>query len=244
MENAHQLSVSAAFLFVAATTAGLVAARDRERRRATETELRVQRDAAVRAIASLSTALRHRDDGTSDHCDRVAALAARTGRALGLSPERVERFRLAGLVHDVGKIGVRDDVLMKPGALSEDERRRMLRHPEIAAEILAPIALAAAIADLVLSHHECPDGTGYPRGLSGDRLSLDARVLRAVDAYDALVARRPYKPALSHEEALSTLRAMPGQFDVRCVEALAGVVTPLNDGGGLPRADESPRVPV
>jgi HD-GYP domain-containing protein (c-di-GMP phosphodiesterase class II) len=121
-------------------------------------------------------------------------------------------------------------VLLKPAALTEDERRRSLRHPEIAADVLAPIAGAADVADLVLSHHECPDGTGYPRGLSGNRLSLEARVLHAAEAYDALVASRPYKPGLSHAEALATLRAMPGQFDARCVEALAALASPP-DGG-------------
>lgn len=90
-----------------------------------------------------------------------------------------------------------------------------------AAASVAAFAGAADIADLVRSHHECPDGTGYPRGLSGDRLSLEARVLHAADACDALVAERPYQAGLSHAEALSTLRAMPGRFDARCVEALA-----------------------
>lgn len=224
MENANQLALAFAFLFVSAVSAALVAARDRERQRALETELRVQRDAALRAITSLSTALRHRDDGTGAHCERVARLASAMGRALGLSPERVELLRLSGLVHDVGKIGVKDDVLLKPGDLTEEEQQRMLRHPELAAEMLAPITGAAEIADLVLSHHECPDGTGYPRGLAGDRLSLEARVLHVADTYDALVAERPYKSGLSPAEALATLGAMTGKVDARCLEALAGLV--------------------
>lgn len=220
MENANQLALAGAFLFVALASAALVDARDRARRRAAETELRVQRDAALRAIASLSTALRHRDDGTGAHCERVARLAAATGRVLGLPADRVETLRLAGLVHDVGKIGVRDDVLLKPGALTDEERQRLVRHPDIAAEMLAPIAGAADVAALVVSHHECPDGTGYPRGLAGDRLSLEARVLHVADAYDALVAERPYKEGMPHAQALETLRAIPGKFDLRCVGAL------------------------
>jgi putative nucleotidyltransferase with HDIG domain len=230
MENANQFALAAVFLFVSAVSASLVAARDRERRRAMETELRVQREAALRAIASLSTALRHRDDGTGAHCERVARLASDLGRALGLPPERVELLRLAGLMHDVGKIGVRDDVLLKPGELTEDERQRMLRHPQIAAEMLAPITGAAEIADLVLSHHECPDGTGYPRGLAGDRLSLEARALRVADAYDALVAERSYKPGLPPAEALATLRSMTGKVDARCLEMLAGLVAGARPG--------------
>ena len=223
MENANQLALAGALLFVAAVSAALVEGRDRERRRAAQTELRVQRDGALRAIASLSTALRLRDDGTGAHCERVARLAAGAGRSLGLPPDRLELLRLAGLVHDVGKIGVGDDVLLKSGALTGDERLRMLRHPELAAEMLAPIAGAAEIADLVLSHHECPDGSGYPRGLSGDRLSMEARMLHAADAYDALVAERTYKPPLPQSEALAMLRAMPGKFDPRCVDALAAL---------------------
>lgn len=225
MENVNQLALAATFAFVSITTAALAHARDREHQRARQTELRLQRDAAIHAIASLSTALRRRDDRTGEHCERVARLAVDLGGALGLTPEVIERLRLAGLVHDVGKIGVPDDVLFKPGALTDDERQRMVRHPAIASEILAPLAGAASIAELVLSHHEAPDGSGYPRGLSGEQLSLEARVLHVTDAFDALVAERPYKAARSPVDALATLRAAPEKFDAACVEALAKLVS-------------------
>lgn len=131
-ENANQLAMAAVHLFVGAVTALLVRAAERERRSRVETERSAEREALVQGIATLSSALRQRDDGTGAHCARVAAFAVRIGAALGLTPDRLELLRLASLAHDVGKIGVRDDILLKTDALTSEERRRIERHPAIA----------------------------------------------------------------------------------------------------------------
>ena len=224
MENANQLAMAGVYLFVGLVSAALVRAAERERQARAEAERRAQRDALVRGIASLSNALRHRDDGTGAHCERVSRLAVRIGAALGLETERLEVLRLAALAHDVGKIGVRDDVLLKPDDLTPDERERIERHPAIAAEILRPIRGAEEISEIVLSHHECPDGSGYPRHLLAGRIALESRILRVADVFDALVEVRPYKRAVAPGEVIAWMRSPEGRVDGACLAALERVL--------------------
>lgn len=250
MENTNQLAFAATYVFVGLVTAGLVQAAERERRAKLEVERSAQRTAIVQAIATLSGALRQRDDGTAAHSERVARIAVRIGEALRVEPARLELLRLASLVHDVGKIGVRDDVLFKPDQLTAEERTRIERHPQIAAEILRPIRGAEELAEVVLSHHECPDGSGYPRHLAGASVPLEARVLRVADVYAALVEPRPYKHPLAPVDALARMKQLVGKLDGAALEALERVVAEgtlegeTEDGSSISHAgifEEAPR---
>jgi HD-GYP domain-containing protein (c-di-GMP phosphodiesterase class II) len=145
-------------------------------------------------------------------------------RELGLPRERVERVRLAGVLHDVGKIGVSDVILRKPGPLDDAEWAEMRRHPEIGARILG----ASEFDDIrawVLAHHERPDGRGYPNGLRGDEIPVEARILAVADAYEAMTSDRVYRAAIGDEAARAELRRGSGsQFDPLVVQALLVVL--------------------
>jgi len=164
-------------------------------------------------ILILAEALDIRDTGTARHCQSVGRFASAMATELGLPTGAVERVRLAGILHDVGKIGVSDAILRKPGPLGSGEWEEMRRHPEIGARILSTTAFDD-IRGWVLGHHERPDGTGYPSGLSGEELSLESRILAVADAYEAMTADRPYRAAIGVEPAKKELRANAGtQFD-------------------------------
>ncbi len=221
MENANQYATIGVYLMVGFVTGILVDRQRRERARHVEAERRAHREALLQALASLSNALGARDGYTEEHSERVARLAVELGRRHGLTEESLDLLRLSGLVHDVGKIGVRDDILLKPDRLSVDERGLIERHPEVAARILRPIRGAAEIAEIVLSHHECPDGTGYPRGLAGNQIPLEARILRVADVFSALTDSRSYKPALTRDEVIRWMRSVRGtKLDAESVAAL------------------------
>jgi HD-GYP domain-containing protein (c-di-GMP phosphodiesterase class II) len=154
----------------------------------------------------------------------VGRYAEEIARALGLPGERVERIRAAGVLHDIGKLGVADAVLQKPGPLTDDEWADMRRHPELGARILDHANLRD-ISGWVLAHHERLDGRGYPHGLAGEAIPLEARVLAVADAYEAMTADRPYRAGLGHDAAQAELRACAGsQFDARVVEAFLGML--------------------
>jgi putative nucleotidyltransferase with HDIG domain len=163
MENANQFAMIVVYWIVGTVAGVLVNLETQERER----RIKAERETIIQGIAGLSNALRFRDEYTRKHSEHVSRLAVRIGKRLGLSEERLDLVRLAGLVHDVGKIGIRDDVLLKPHDLSAEELAAIKQHPIIAAEILGPIRGAKEIADIVLAHHECPDGSGYPRGCKG-----------------------------------------------------------------------------
>jgi len=174
----------------------------------------------------LAEALDIRDAGTAAHSQTVARYAEGTARALGFSPERCERVRWAAIVHDVGKIGVDDAILLKPGALNAEEEAEMRKHPEIGARILAGSELSD-ISSWVVAHHERPDGTGYPLGLVGDQIPLEAQILAVADAYEAMTNERPYRPAMSGVRAQNELiRGIGRQFDPNVVHAFLSVVAP------------------
>ena len=226
MQMASQ-SVMVVMFFVVGAVAGALADRqERERQRGLEMERRAQRTAIVEAIAGLSSALGFRDDYTRQHSERVAALALEMGRELGIGPDRLEQLRLAALVHDVGKIGVPDDVLLKPVDLTAAERSVIERHPSVAAEILSRISGTEQIAAIVIAHHECPDGSGYPRGLRAEDIPPEAGTLRVADVFCALTDKRAYKQALDAEAALASMLPLKDvKFDGRSLEALQQVLT-------------------
>lgn len=178
--------------------------------------------ARLETLERLARAAEYRDDTTGQHIIRVGRLSEQIGRVLGLSEERLFELRHAAPLHDVGKIGVPDAILRKPAPLTDDEWALMRQHPEIGARILEGcdypvIQMARTIA---LTHHEHWDGTGYPQGLRGEEIPLWGRIVAVVDAYDAMVNNRPYRPALSHEQAIETLQSeREKQFDPQIVDA-------------------------
>jgi diguanylate cyclase (GGDEF)-like protein len=170
--------------------------------------------------AALAQAVDAKDAGTRNHSETVAELCAAVGQRLGISGERLERLRIAGLLHDVGKIGVPDAVLLKRGSLAPDERSEVELHTTVGHSILTSAALHEE-AVWVLHHHERFDGTGYPTGLAADAIPLESRIISVADAFEAMTGSRPYRSAMSPEEALSELATNCGsQFDAACVEAL------------------------
>ncbi|MDJ0853388.1 MAG: CHASE2 domain-containing protein [Myxococcota bacterium] len=179
--------------------------------------LRQTFDSSVEAIAS---AVEARDGYTESHCRRLAVYSAAMADRLGLPPEEVEAVRLGALLHDVGKIGIRDDILLKPGRLSREERFEMERHADVGHRIVVPIrGLTATTAACVRHHHERWDGRGYPDRLAGEEIPLAARIVAVVDVWDALSTRRPYKRAYSPGEVRARLlKGRGGQFDPEIVD--------------------------
>jgi two-component system cell cycle response regulator len=170
-------------------------------------------------VIALAEALDIRDTGTGQHSHTVGRYAELMARELGFDEEHVERVHLAGVLHDIGKIGISDRLLSKPGPLDADEWQEMYTHPEIGARLLA----RPEFDDLrawILAHHERPDGIGYPYGLSGDDIPIEARILAVADAYEAMTADRVYRSALGAEGARAELEAGAGsQFDAEVVTA-------------------------
>jgi two-component system cell cycle response regulator len=187
---------------------------------------RGQEDAHVElaALLSLAEALDVRDNGSVSHCHRVGRFAELTARELGLPPDSVERVRLAGILHDVGRVGIPDALVRKTGPLTDDEWALVRSHPEIGARMLETTEFDD-IRSWILFHHERPDGRGYPSGHAWEEVPLEARILAVADAYEAMTSERPYRDALPPDEAAAQLRDGAGmQFDGRVVEALLRAV--------------------
>jgi diguanylate cyclase (GGDEF)-like protein/putative nucleotidyltransferase with HDIG domain len=179
------------------------------------------RAARFRAAASLARAVDARDVYTGSHSQRVADLAARTARRLGLPDEDVELTRLAASLHDLGKLAIPEEILRKPGPLTEPERMVLERHPQIGFRMLESLGVDP-VADWVLHHHERWDGSGYPDGLPGDQIPLGARIIFVADAYDAMTSERVYRRRVAPEHAIAELERCAGsQFDPEIVAALA-----------------------
>jgi HD-GYP domain-containing protein (c-di-GMP phosphodiesterase class II) len=171
------------------------------------------------AVMLLAEALDMRDPSTARHSRTVGSYASQTARALGLESDRVDRIQAAGVLHDLGKLGIADAILHKPGPLSEDEWREMRRHPDVGARILEHAGMHD-IARWVAQHHERLDGRGYPLGLSSEEICLEARILSVADAYEAMTVNRPYREGMSAVEARAELVRCAGtQFDSQVVEA-------------------------
>jgi len=175
--------------------------------------------ARYRAAASLAKAVDARDTYTGSHSERVSELAAKVAKRLGLDAEQVELTRLAGSLHDLGKLAIPEEILRKPGTLTDSERLVLERHPQIGFRMLDSLGVDP-VADLVLHHHERWDGTGYPDGLRGEQIPLGARIIFVTDAYDAMTSDRIYRPKLSSRAALAELERCAGtQFDPGIVAA-------------------------
>ena len=176
------------------------------------------------SLLSLAEALDVRDSGNASHCHRVGRYAELIGRELGLPPDGVDRLRLAGILHDVGRVGVPDSLLAKPDPLTDAEWQLMRSHPEIGARLVETTEYQD-MRSWILHHHERPDGQGYPDGLASEELPLQARVLAVADAYEAMTSERPYREALDPDAAAAELRRSAGrQFDGQMVEALLRAV--------------------
>jgi diguanylate cyclase (GGDEF)-like protein/putative nucleotidyltransferase with HDIG domain len=176
------------------------------------------------ALLSLAEALDRRDSGSATHCQRVGRLAELTARELGLSPDAVERVRLAGVLHDVGRVALPDELMRKQGPLTPEEWVLVRSHPEVGARMVETTDYAD-IRSWILFHHERPDGRGYPEGLGEEQVPVEACILGAADAYEALTSERPYRPALAPEEAAELMRGEAGrQFRRDVVEALLRAV--------------------
>ncbi len=179
------------------------------------------RAARFRAAASLARAVDARDAYTGSHSERVADLAARIATQLGVDREQVELTRLAGSLHDLGKLAIPEEILRKPGPLSETERLVLERHPQIGFRMLESLGVDP-VADWVLHHHERWDGSGYPDGVAGETIPLGARIIFVADAYDAMTSDRVYRDRLTDDEAIAELdRCAGSQFDPEIVRALA-----------------------
>jgi hypothetical protein len=176
-------------------------------------------------VRSLLVSLAEKDAYTEEHTRRVALRAVQVGEELGLSPLRLRELAMGALVHDVGKLAVPDSILKKPDKLTSEEFEVVQRHSETGYRTLKELGFRESVRRLVLDHHERLDGTGYPRGLSGPAISLDARILAVCDVYDALISTRVYREAWTHERAISLLHEEAGtKLDRRCVAALERVL--------------------
>ena len=179
------------------------------------------RAAYLGAIRALAAALDARDPYTAGHSERVSALSVMIGRGLKIGDSDLDVVRLGALLHDIGKIGLSDAVLRKPGPLTPEEFEQIKRHPALGARILRQVPFLASHLPIVELHHERPDGKGYPFGLRGDDLPLAARIVHVADAYDAMTSARAYRPARGRSEAVAELQRHSGtQFDPPSVVAL------------------------
>jgi HD-GYP domain-containing protein (c-di-GMP phosphodiesterase class II) len=174
-------------------------------------------------LGLLLKVLNERDPGVLEDLNRMGHLASDTGRALGLDEREIERVELAARLHDVGKLAIPDAILQKPAALDAEEWEVMRTHPEIGARIAASAPSLAHIADLIRSHHERHDGTGYPDGLEGEEIPVPATIIAVCAAFVAMMRHRPYSDAITVEEAMAELRRCAGsQFHPAVVAAFCG----------------------
>jgi putative nucleotidyltransferase with HDIG domain len=180
---------------------------------------------SIQAVQALAQAVDAKDHYTHMHSRSVATLAAIIARRMGLSAEQVERARLAGLLHDVGKIGIPDAILNKPGPLNPAETLQMRQHPALGDHITKTIDALKGIAPLVRAHHERWDGRGYPDSLAGEQIPIEARIVSAVDAYDAMTSDRVYRPGRPVQLAAEELLRQRGtQFDPQVVDSLVAYI--------------------
>ncbi|HEY7501230.1 MAG TPA: HD domain-containing phosphohydrolase [Vicinamibacterales bacterium] len=183
------------------------------------------RSAYVGAIRALALALDARDPYTAGHSERVSALSVAVGRQMGLPDDQLDILRLGALLHDIGKIGISDAVLRKPGPLTAEEFDVIQEHPAVGARILRSVPFLAPHLPIVELHHERPDGQGYPHRLRGDEIPLVARIVHVADAFDAITSARAYRPARGSADALRELwRHAGSQFDAEVVQALAAAM--------------------
>jgi len=190
---------------------------------------------AEQMLFAVARAVEARDEGTGEHCDRISGLAARLGQRLGLEDESLKALRRAGYLHDIGKIGIPDAILQKPGKLTEEEWAVMRSHVDIGVSICAPLRTLRPVLPIIRHHHEKQNGTGYPDRLAGEAVPLLARVFQIVDVYDALTNDRPYRQALPSSGAMALLREETGRgwWDANVLAAFSALLS--SEG----RADEA-----
>lgn len=183
----------------------------------TLTQLRKSLEATIQALALTAEA---RDPYTAGHQRRVSDLARAIGQKMGLPPDQVDGVRMAGSIHDLGKIYVPSEILNKPGKIRANEFELVKSHPEVGYEILKTIEFPWPVAQIELQHHERLDGSGYPFGLKGDEILLEARIVAVADVVESMSSHRPYRPALGIEKALEEIKSGRGRcFDARAVDA-------------------------
>ncbi len=175
----------------------------------------------LRTIEALSLAIEAKDHTTHDHLRRVQVYAVEIAKELGLNQDELNAIRAAAMLHDIGKLAVPEHILSKPGRLTPEEFEKMKIHPIVGAEILNRVQFPYPVVPIVRSHHEKWDGSGYPEGLKCEAIPIGARILSAVDCFDALASERPYRQAMTPQEAMNTLSAEKGQsFDPRVIEVM------------------------
>jgi len=190
----------------------------------------VQR-AIYQSLLGLANALEAKDSYTKGHSERVGAWSRGVATALGLPAAEVDMIGQAGLLHDIGKIGIPEAVLRKPGPLEPEEWVVMRNHPLIGAQIVSPFDFFTAGALMIRHHHERHDGSGYPDGLVGDEIPIGARVIAVVDVYDALTSHRPYRAALPHATVIARLGEAAGRtLDEDAVSAFIDLIQTLSTG--------------
>jgi len=197
-------------------------------------------------IQGLVSTLEAKDKYTSGHSRRVTELAVMIARELKLSPEELEKIEWAGLLHDIGKIGIKLEALNKPEKITREEHEMFKDHCVMGKQILESIHFLRDIVPLVYFHHEWYDGEGYPDGIRGDKIPLGARILAVADSYDAMTSDRPYRKAMNQQKAIKELRRFSGtQFDAGIVEVFVRIIedNQKKKSGEAEKALESTRTP-
>jgi len=193
-----------------------------ERAKESETELRKNYDLTLEAWAKV---LEYRDRETEGHSRRLVELSTRLARVLGSSEEEIVTLRRGALLHDIGKLAVPDEILLKPGPLNQEERKLLEQHPIYAKQMLSHISFLQPAIAVAYGHHEHWDGLGYPEGLKGEQIPLPARIFAIVDQWDALTSNRPYRKAWAREDVIAYLKDNKGKiYDPRIVDAFLTVI--------------------
>ncbi|MEK6776876.1 MAG: HD domain-containing phosphohydrolase [bacterium] len=177
-------------------------------------------------IKVLSSTLEAKNSNMHHHSERVDHYSMVIARAMDLSEKEQEYLTIAAFLHDIGKVGISNEILNKAGALTQDEWAEIRKHPRSGVDILKPLCLPQEVLHIILHHHESFDGKGYPDGLRGEEIPLSARIIRIIDSYDAMISNRPYRQALSLDWVIRELRSCAGtQFDPRIVEIFVDILT-------------------
>jgi putative nucleotidyltransferase with HDIG domain len=191
---------------------------------------RDMRENYIETIQSLAEAIDAKDRYTRGHSERVAFYAVEIARKLGWSEVDVDKLQFLAMLHDIGKIGVREQVLNKRGRLTDEERREVNRHPELGAAIVEKVGFLRKEAGYVRNHHEHYSGAGYPDGLAGEEIPMGARIIAVADAFDAMTSQRVYNPSRGALEALEELKRCRGtQFDSKVVDAFDAIMAERTD---------------
>lgn len=201
--------------------------RERQRMRRAELEIKTLKTAAYETVIGFVQAVEEKDSATKGHSERVAQMTEALGAAIGLGEEALVHCRYAGLLHDVGKIGIPETILNKPSKLTDGEFTMIKEHPVMGARILEPITFLRPVAEAIRAHHENFDGTGYPDRLAGDAIPLIARLVRIADVFDGLAMDRPYRAPVKTEDVVRYIVEHAGTlFDPELAEAFVQRVVP------------------